>query len=1369
MRTFRRKKWLASLLILCGLCVPAAAEDLNILISGNSFTQTNGDLNTYLGAMLKTDTVFAGNYDSINLLKTSISGTTLLQRSAAGGATMNAIQSATPYDYIILQEYSTGTQTTKLSETANINVMTSGAAKLYGAIRNSVSSDAEILLFETWERTGTISLETIQTGYGVLASAGNNFMGTDSSSIVTVGTTWTDIKNLTGLNLYHTDNYHQNVLGTYTNALKFYQKITGNTNVEGMYQRLSGNPQYSPLVSGITASDALLTEKVVSGTLTYDASQKKTYTGTLNLGSPTFQGVRAVSPEGTECSVYFVTASGSDTKLTTGTFNISNDAYVTLSDGASISAVSGGFSFVRIGEYGTGVLNVLSGSRFDSATHVIVGRRNSGGAATGFLNIDGAGSTVTINSMLYLGGWDNTDAASHGYVAVTDGASLSATGITLGRSSGSLSSMTVNNASVSTKNTGTFSWQADGRIDHTNDGWCGNLWVGASGNGVLNVQQGGTVSVSNKLYGGFYAASSANSIAVSGNGLLLVRGGETVLARTAVTLADTGRILVGNGVTAASAGTSAGLYVGAGVGGAGTATLTNGTVNGPVYVGYNTGAAGTAVLNITDSTLSGTLNVGSGSGLSASVNASGTNFFYLSGGMYVGNSAKGTLNVLSGTATVKAGDINVGNTSAEGEILIAEGAKLLVTGSGDTGGNWVRIGGTGTAAAPVSGKLTVYGTYIQGDSGTYTGFSGTVLGRYAYSTGTLLVSGENALFESLVNSGNTTAVGLGVGGYNGGSASTQAKGYAVVEKGAVMRVGTLKIGNYVSAVGEMTVDAASLSVQQPSGATAYGYALVGDTGKGTLTVRNGARMNVAANLVLGNAATGNGTLNIEGASVTTAGILYVGNQGTGTLSVKNASTASDSLKVTGMTYIGNNAAGNFTLSSGSVSMTGVSVGNNALGTVTLDGGIWKTGEVNAGTSVGGTGNIIINDGALWSVASSQYLRIGRVGKGSLTVNAGGTYSGTNTNLIIGRNVEGTLQVNGGTVKTKTLYVSGWDDDKNSLGTVNLTSGGTVNGTGLNAAASKNAVGVVNFGTAKDSASYSEVRSAAVFSGGVETAQMENGAWKVYPNYAAIIGAEGKGTVNVYNADVNFQKSVRLGLISGAVGMLNIYDSASVTVAGNVEIASGSFMNFILTEMNTRNVPLLNASEGIQTSDGASVTLSGKLSAMAQTLAADRFLLIRTENGAFPQNMNVQTSGSWQSLDVQGKEAYAVLSTFGVKDAQFGAMKTVQKENSPDTEYDLEFTLSGFESAEALNVFLQTLETELRKTDGNASVTGNAEAVRISNLDFTPEGIGIFAWNLENYNTVNGTHFAFTQLPEPSAFLLLLFGVGICGRLRKKRV
>lgn len=1388
----------------------AQADDFNVLVVGNSFTQTNGNLNEFLGAMLKSDTSFAGGYDSINLLKTSVNGQTLLYHSGTGTATYSAITSATPYDCIILQEYSTGTQPTNLTATQNINNMVKGGTSLYRTIQGSASADAQILLYQTWERPGTINLETIQAGYGVLASTINSLSrtasGTDAATVVGVGTSWMDVKNLTGKNLYHTDNYHQNYLGTYLNALKFYSQVTGKTNVEGVYQTLAGNSEYAFITSNVTAADALLVEKVVSGTLTYASTQTQTLSGTQNLGSPTFQGVSAVSSEGVTSSVYFVNASGSDTKLTAGTFNLTYDAFMTLEDGASLNCTSTGWSFTRIGDNGTGVMNVFSGSKFDAATHVIVGRRTG---ASGYLNLDGAGTSSTINSMLYLGGWSDGDAAANGFVTVTDGASLKASGITIGRSSGSVSSMTVNHASVSTQNSGSFNWNTS-EVRSGAD-WLGNLWVGANGRGVLNVQQGGVVTVANDLFGGISGITAANAassstgnrIAMSGNGLLLVQGGNAILSNTTVSLADSGRILIGNGVTAGSVSSSVGLYVGAGNDRSGTLTLKGSTISGSIFIGSGSNASGT----------------------NGTVNATGSNT--IAGTVHVGSSTSGKLDVQSGTTTIRSADINLGNSSTSGEIVVREGATLNVLGSSDGASSWVRVGGNGTASSPASGTLTVYGTYRLG-SDSFTGFSGTVLGRWAESTGTLLVSGQNAVFESLVPAGNVTSVGLGVGGYDGGSASTNARGFATFEKGATGRISTLNIGNYGSAEGTMTVDASTVSVLQPTGSTAFGFAVVGAKGKGTLTVRNGSTFSTATTLTIGSTASGTGEMTLDGStaaigtgitagtvaltvggagkgtlnltnaaalttptltigsssgstgtmgitnsSATVSGNLVLGGSGKGSLTVSNSSTASNSLKVTGSTLIGN-AAGSegskLTINSGKVTMNSVSVGLNASADVVLNGGSWNTQEVNlANGSSSVSGSVTINDGAAWNVSSALYVRIGRNGTGTLTINEGGTYSGAGTHLIIGRNVKGTLAMAGGTANVKTLYVAGWEDGNSPIGLVNLNSGATLTGSGLNVAASAKASGTVNLGTAANDTA----RSTVTFTGasGTETAESQSG-WKVYPK-AAIIGAEGTGTLNVFNADVTFGKSIEIGhhaqfTNAGGVstlvgtGSLNAYDAAKIAVTGDVEISAGSSLNFILSEMGM--TPLLTVSGAItQENSSARVTVSGRLASIGQSLMTDRRPIFTTAN-AFAGEIGV--SDSWNEWLVDGNTVYAVLNTSNVNGAEFGAMKTIRDSGSVGDEYDLTLEVTGH--TDDFQSFMETLQAGIQQTDSNATVSSTGtNSITISNLDFNPDGIGLFAWNLADFNAATGSNLAFTQLPEPATWSLMLLGLGLGLGLRRR--
>ncbi len=219
-------------------------ETINILFIGNSFTHSAGAVNRYIEAMLETNSGFS----DVNAVSTAISGWYLDQHAANTSSSYAQLTSGTDWDYIVLQEYSTGTSTATLDSR-----MIPGGTSLYNTILSN-SPTAQVLLYETWARPAsgtTIDLQTIQTGYQALQTTLNSLadsFNADAGSviapnvqIVKAGTAWADVLNTTGLNLYAADNYHQNALGNYTTALQFYKSITGDTNVQDMYGLLGAS------------------------------------------------------------------------------------------------------------------------------------------------------------------------------------------------------------------------------------------------------------------------------------------------------------------------------------------------------------------------------------------------------------------------------------------------------------------------------------------------------------------------------------------------------------------------------------------------------------------------------------------------------------------------------------------------------------------------------------------------------------------------------------------------------------------------------------------------------------------------------------------------------------------------------------------------------------------------------------------------------------------------------------------------------------------------------------------------------------------------------------------------------------------------
>jgi T5SS/PEP-CTERM-associated repeat protein len=179
-----------------------------------------------------------------------------------------------------------------------------------------------------------------------------------------------------------------------------------------------------------------------------------------------------------------------------------------------------------------------------------------------------------------------------------------------------------------------------------------------------------------------------------------------------------------------------------------------------------------------------------------------------------------------------------------------------------------------------------------------------------------------------------------------------------------------------------------------TGNVSAGNLLVG-TGGGTGTLTVGPATLTASSVTLGSTSEGDGTVQSGGAL--SAGSLTVGGTATGSLTMNAGATVG----VSGNTIVGDQATGAVT-QQGSTTFTS----NNLV----------------IGNQTGSVGSVSV-DGAGSSLTSTQNIVVGNNGTGSLSVTNGGVVSGANSGgIAVGQN-------NG------------------SMGTVTITSGGTVNAGG----------------------------------------------------------------------------------------------------------------------------------------------------------------------------------------------------------------------------------------------------------------------------------------------------------------------------------
>lgn len=597
-----------------------------------------------------------------------------------------------------------------------------------------------------------------------------------------------------------------------------------------------------------------------------------------------------------------------------------------------------------------------------------------------------------------------------------------------------------------------------------------------------------------------------------------------------------------------------------------------------------------------------TIRVGDGTGAGAGMTA--TIDSVLAGNTQLVKTDAGTL-VLTGSNTYTGGTAINGGT-----VRIASDANLGAAAGGLSFG-----GGTlNTTANITTGRavtLAGAGTLLT-DAGTTLTLSGAMTGIGALTksgTGTLLLTG-NATHSG----GTTIAAGtlqIGNGGTTGSIAGN------IVNNGALIfnRSNALLYAGSVSGTGTLTQNGTGTTTM--TGTSTYTGTTSVDAGK--LVLQSGGQINGTSNFNVATVAGVSAEAVVDGPGsriVAGLGISSVGNSGTGTLTVQNGGSASF-----GTLVVGANAGSDGTLSIVGQNSLVITTGGATQaigfgGTATLnilDGGKMVAGGsdgIKVGVSADSTGTITVSGArSQWDVTAALDAR-----RGSVTVSNGGLVTAGSASFAGVANGLADLIVTGAGSRFETTGALTIASNATATGSVTITDGGVVE-VGTLAMGAGNAV--LNIGGAEGSAAAhaGKLEAAAVTMAAAGNRINFNHDDSNYEFEAAISGAgfvnhngpgatvlsgassyAGATTINAGSLYINGDQSAAQGLTtvnsSGTLGGIGIIGGdvliangaainpggpgvapATLTINGNLSLASGSKLNYSFGQANVAGGPL----------------------------------------------------------------------------------------------------------------------------------------------------------------------------------------------------
>lgn len=761
------------------------------------------------------------------------------------------------------------------------------------------------------------------------------------------------------------------------------------------------NGSTASLTSSFTGQNTLGGSTNGQGSLTLSNGATGSMAGSLRIGGgPSTSG---------NLSVF------SGSTFSFGNGNIGNGGTVgqvgtVLVSGVGSTITQTGSSTLNLGKAsnGTASITVENGGTYNTGTGLTTVN------ATGSINVGNASAGGSFNvggEILVNGGAVNLTHVD----SIFSAASLTIDGGQVNRSSGAMSISTV----VSTG---------------------ANLTVGhGTGTGTLTIENSGVLTNSGQVRIG-NESSSMGVVAVSGVGSLWNNSGDVFVGVT-----GSGNLNVeSGGVVSNFLGT-----IGSNTGSTGDVLVSGSGSQWNNSAALHVGDLGQGTLNIhaggvVSNTFGQVGNLANSTGL-ATVSGSGSQWNN-SHALNVGNSGHGTLNIQAG-GTVANTIGRIGNNANSTGMVMVSG-----NGSQWNNSSQLEIGNSGHGTLSIQAGSVVSSTlgYIGGHlgtgiatvhgSGSQWNNSGFLLVGNA-GHGTLSIESGGAVINTLGRIGNSseaigvvTVAGSGSLWNNSSSLSVGQYGQGTlnIATGGVVSNSTGRIGDEIGSIGAAYVFNNFSQWNNSSSLT------IGNSGFGELTIENGGMVGNTLGYI-GFNSTSVGTVDVSGSGSqwNNSSILRVGYSGQGTLNIETAGVVSNTAGYIG--YLDN--------SMGSANVTGIgsqwnnsgflSVGYLGNGTLNIaDGGVvsnssgWIASEVgsNGVASVSGNGSQW-NNAVNLSIGGNDFLA---GGQGTLAIGPGGTVTVGET-LRIWNN--GTLNLYGGT-----LALDGYGFNAMSGSTINYLSG-----------------------------------------------------------------------------------------------------------------------------------------------------------------------------------------------------------------------------------------------------------------------------------------------------------------------------------------